>query len=254
MGTLFMNIKPAFPGFATPTSASGLWQQIWQSSRDDPHIVHVHQSFQNMHTAQLLSRDIVKILADVTIIASLGAETALALLQNSLPSLVCLRDTLIHRLLDLAPQSDGSGDDGEPSYPPEEAVRLGVLLLTMERLFSAVLPSAYFQLTHMIADWLAETVVTTLTSDDWRGHEWVALWIYFIGTSASSNNPRTRSSFIASATSVSLRLFRDMEQMMADLDVGLKEFAPSLKVYGSEMMVAFAEELRFELGVRGEKR
>jgi hypothetical protein len=242
MGALFMNIKPTFPHAAVSSSASGLLQQI---SQDNPSAVGIHQAFQTMQAAQLLPGDLVSILTDLSIVLALGAGTILAQYQTSFTDLLHLRDSLIHRLLDLAPQSDG---DGELSSP-EQIVRLTLLLLTLERLFTPILPSAYFQLTHMVADRLAETLSTSLTQDsrDWLGHEWVMLWVCFVGTTASSNNPRPRGGFLKAAAG----LFRDGGQIIGDLEVGLRRFVPSLEVYGEEVVEGFINDLGAEIGGRG---
>ena len=247
MGALLLNIRPAFQ-YSAATTSSGVWQRVVQSWQDD---LQLPQPFHDMQAAQSWSSDLIDILADITFITSQGAESIIPLVQDSVHNLVDIRDSFIHRLLDLAPQSNGYGGDDEPSHSPEENVRLSVLLLTLERLFSPVLPSAYFQLTHMIADRLAETLGASLSYHYWSGHEWVALWICFVGTSTSSNNPRTRSSFVSVAANLSLSLFRSIEQMLSELEPGLRAFALSSKVYGSEMMESFAEDLRVELGAQG---
>jgi len=175
---------------------------------------------------------------DINLVAFTGAEAIIDETSFSVAELVGLRDQIIHHLLYLSPQSQDSDDE----YSYEECARLAMLLITLGRLFSPVLPGAYFQLTHMVADRLAAVITGHPLANDRADHEWAALWICFVGTSVSTNNPTTRSGFIRACAPLCRSIFRGPEQMDEELEDGLRAYARPPLLYGSEVIAAFVND------------
>lgn len=165
-----------------------------------------------------MSRGLFDTLEDIYMIAAIGVEGLLKSTGASdSESLVQLRDGIIQRLIYLAPDTQEEEDDDEDSST-EEAIRLAGLLLAMDRLFSPVLPSAYFQITHMVADRLASLINRESLAVEWADQERIMLWICFIGTSVSSNNPRTRNVFVHAAVLMCMQLFNGPKSLANELE------------------------------------
>lgn len=245
VGALFMNMRPLFPASAVFAASSWLSQDI------SPHVTEQYTeggfqgllSWQRMQAEGKVSEDLVSVMEDIDLVAFMGAQAILEGTSLSIAGLIDLRDQIIHRLLHLSPQSQDSDDE----YSYEECVRLTMLLITFDRLFSPVLPGAYFQLTHMVADRLAAVISGRPLVNDWAGHEWAALWICFIGTSVSTNNPSTRSSFVRAGAPLCRGLFTCPKQMGEELEDGLRMYTRPPLFYGSEVIEAFVNDLKDEV-------
>jgi hypothetical protein len=245
VGALFMNMRPLFPASAVFASSFHVSQNL------SPEVTQRYQDggyqglvpWQHMQAEGQLSSDLLDTFSDINLVAFIGAQP---LLNETLSAtdLISLRDQIIHRLLYLAPHSQ----DGSDESSHEETVRLAMLLLTLDRLFSPALPAAYFQLTHMVADRLASVVAGSRDlAADWAGHEWAALWICFVGTSGSTNNPSARACFVRAGVPLVRNLFRGVEEMDGGLEVGLRGFASGEGYYGGEEVEAFVGDLREEV-------
>lgn len=246
MGALFMNMRPLFSASAVFATSSRISQVVSQpiTEQDQGEGFQGLRSWQRMQADGQVSEDLLSILEDINLVALLGSQAIIDGRSFSIASLIDLRDHVIHRLLYLAPQSQ----DGDDEYSHEECIRLAMLLVTLDRLFSPVLPGAYFQLTHMVADRLAAVISGHSLVKDWAGHEWAALWICFIGTSVSTNNPSTRSSFAGAAAPLCRSLFSGPDQMDEEMEIGLRAYARPPLLYGSEIVEAFVGELKDEVG------
>lgn len=245
VGALFMNMRPLFPASAVFASSFRLSQHL------SPQVTQRYQeggfqsllSWQRMQAEGKLSDHLLDIISDINLVASLGAQF---LLDDSvsIADLISLRDQIIHRLLYLAPHSQEASD--EASH--EDHVGLAMLLLTFDRLCSPALPAAHFQLTHMVADRLAGGLAGSRdVAGEWAGHEWAALWVCFVGTSGSTNNPSARACFVRAGVPLVRSLFRGVEEMDGGLDAGLRGFAAGPGYYGGELVEAFVADLRHEV-------
>ena len=244
VGALFMNMRPLFPASAVFAASSRLSENISQeiTNRYQESGFQGLLTWQRMKSEGKLSDDLLDIISDISIVAFTGAQSLLDEPSSTftISSLISLRDQIIHRLLYLSPQSQ----DGDDEYSYEECVRLAMLLITFDRLFSPALPAAYFQLTHMVADRLAGVVVSRDLASDWVGYEWAALWICFVGTSGSTNNPSARECFVRAGVPLCRALFQRVEQMDQELEGGLRAFAGGPGFYGGELISAFVGDLK----------
>jgi hypothetical protein len=245
VGALIMNIQPLFPASVVLTASSRLSQSMSQRVTEQYREGGFQGllSWQRLQAEGKLSEDLISIMEDINLVAFTGAEAILDETSFSVEGLVDLRDQIIHRLICLSPQSQDSDDE----YSYEECARLAMLLITLDRLFSPVLPGAYFQLTHMVADRLAAVITGHPLTNDWADHEWAALWICFVGTSVSTNNPTTRSGFIRAGAPLCRSIFRGPEQMDEELEDGLRAYARPPLLYGSEVIAAFVNDLKDEV-------
>lgn len=243
VGALFMNMRPLFPASAVfASTTSHLTQTLSQSitkaySRGGFEGV---PSWLRLQAEGKLSENLLSVMEDIELVAFTGAQAIIEDIGISVETLVDWRDSVIHRLLYLAPESQ----DGDDEYSFEECARLAMILITLDRLFSPVLPGAYFQLTHMVADRLASLIVDRNLAEDWVAHEWAALWICFIGAGVSTNNPSTRSGFIGAGAPLCRVLFRGPEEMDRELEAGLRPYARVPTLHGSELFGAFVEDLK----------
>lgn len=242
-----MNMRPLFPASAVFAASSRLSEKISQQTTDRYQESGLQGllTWQRMQAEGKLSDDLLDIISDINIVTFTGAQPLLDDPSSTftLTSLISLRDQIIHRLLYLSPQSQ----DGDDEHSHEECVRLAMLLITFDRLFCPALPAAYFQLTHMVADRLAGVLVSRNLTDDWAGHEWAALWICFVGTSGSTNNPSARECFVRAGVPLCRALFQTVEQMDQELENGLRAFAGGPGFYGGELIGAFVGDLREEV-------
>lgn len=241
VGALFMNMRPLFPASAVFASSFRLSQKL------SPQVAQRYQEgglegllpWQRMQTENKISDDLLDTISDINLVAFIGAQALLN--EFTINDLISLRDQIIQRLVYLGPHSQ----DGSDESSHEEFVRLAMLLLTFDHLFSPVLPAAYFQLTHMVADRLAGVVAGSRDlAGEWAGLEWAALWICFVGTSGSTNNPSARACFVRAGVPLVRRLFPGVEDMGGGLESGLRTFAGGDGYYGGELVGAFVGDLR----------
>jgi hypothetical protein len=243
VGALFMNMRPLFPASAVFASSPSSLSQTLNLSITETYSRGGFEglpSWQRMQAEGKLSENLLIVIEDIELVTFIGAQAILDTSSFSVGAMVDLRDSIIHRLLYLAPQSQDSDDE----YSIEECARLTMLLITLDRLFCPVLPGAYFQLTHMVADRLASVIANRDLVKDWAGHEWTALWICFIGTSVSTNNPSTRSSFVGAGATICPALFRGEEDMDRELERGMRPYPRAPSLYGSELFEAFVVDLK----------
>jgi hypothetical protein len=243
VGALFMNIRPLFPASAVFASSSSQLTQTLSQSVTKAYSCGGFEglpSWQRVQAEGKLFENLVSLIEDIELVAFTGAQAILENNSFSVGALIDLRDSIIHRLLYLAPASQ----DGDDEYSMEECARLTMLLIILDRLFSPVLPGAYFQITHMVADRLASVIAERDLVEDWVGHEWAALWICFVGTSVSINNPSTRSGFVGAGALICRALFRGPEEMDRELEGGLRPYARAPLLYGSDLFEAFVVDLK----------
>jgi hypothetical protein len=245
VGALFMNVRPLFPASAVFASSFRLSQNL------SPQVTERYQEggfqgllfWQRMQAEGKLSDELLDIISDINQVAFIGAQFLLDE-ATSVTNMISLRDQIIHRLLYLAPHSQ----EGTTEAAHEACVGLAMLLLTFDRLFSPALPAAYFQLTHLVADRLADVLAGSRDlATEWAGHEWAALWICFVGTSGSTNNPSARGCFVRAGVPLVRRLCRGVKEMDDGLEAGLRGFAAGPGYYGVQLVEAFVGDLRAEV-------
>ena len=176
------------------------------------------QSFRQLLQTETISTELFEVITDISYVCFISDNVTQHVMPPEKQTTITIRDDILTRLLYLAPhsmtldpnQDESETSDGDVSLP--ECLRLALLLLTHDRLFCSTLPSAYFQITHTVADRLASDLesISFDTIDDeedttgiaggWVLHHWVSLWICFIGVAASSNNPRSRAVFVHAAS------------------------------------------------------
>jgi hypothetical protein len=237
-----MNMRPFFPAEEVIDQENRVRVKYPKSIVEPlhPHSV-PNPHFQDLHNNNIISDGLFEVLEDVHMIAVIGVDDMLK--TSDTESLIYLRDGIIQRLIFLAPDTQ----DGDENISKEEYIRLTVLLLILDRLFWPFLPSAYFMLTHMVADRLATALdQESALADNWAGQECVILWICFIGTTLSSNNPRTRSVFVNAAVLVCRQLFTGPQQLVSEVQEGLGNVLGTAKLFGDTETGAFVADLHSE--------
>ena len=176
------------------------------------------RSFKQLLQTETINTELFEVMTDISHICIISDTITQHLMPPEKQTVIAVRDDIVTRLLYLAPhsltqdttQEESETSDGDVSL--SECLRLALLLLTIDRLFCSTLPSAYFQITHTVADRLASDLESisfdttddeeepTANADQWTLHHWVSLWICFIGVAASSNNPRSRAVFVHAAS------------------------------------------------------
>lgn len=199
--------------------------------------------FQRLLQDNIISRELFEVVEDIACVARVGGANIVDAVDPPIKGTVIeVRDSILRRLIYLA----SGTQEGEDDLSLGECVRLALLLLTMGRLFSPTLPSAYFQISHMVADRLAGALEPVCMMEECRGHEQMALWICLVGTSVSSNNPATWNVFISSAAHVCRQLFGGPHEMGTTLAAGLAGVTGNGTLYSPNEVMAFVEHVQVQ--------
>ena len=227
IGALLMNTQPffMFPEVISPNDRAV--QRVQPPAISQYKLQNLpSQSFRQLLQTDTIDTELFEVITDISYIGSISDNIIQHVMPPEKQTIITVRDDILTRLLYLAPSSttpDNSPDDSETSDADvslPECLRLALLLLALDRLFCSTLPSAYFQITHTVADRLASDLesisfededenpdpdgqqpITGSVSESIR-HHWVSLWICFIGVAASSNNPRSRAVFVQAASEI----------------------------------------------------
>ena len=241
IGALMMNMRPFF----TPTDvlfpSSRAKQRITRASATSYKLQETPSMlFKALTRDDLICQDLFETIEDISYVAKIGQGILDAVAPTGKATVVEIRDSILQRLIYLAPNTQETEE-----VPLSECLRLALLLLTLDRLFSRVLPSAYFQITHMVADKLAAELDSASTEELWAGHRTIALWICFIGVTVSSNNPRSRAVFITAAAEVAGPIFDTNNNAMNRIKNGLSEvLSGSQQLYEDAVMTAFVSAVQ----------
>ena len=240
IGALFMSMRPFFPQTDVLSSSSRAKQKIKPSVVSRYKLQEVpSRAFEGLLQDESISHALFETIEDISYVARIGQNILDAIAPSTKSSVVEIRDSILQRLLYLAPLTPETEE-----VPPSECLRLALLLLTIDRLLSRVLPSAYFQITHMVADKLAAELESQSMDEEWSGHELIALWICFIGVTVSSNNPRSRAIFIAAAAEVAEPMFDSRNDTINRIRRGLSEVLGGSQLYEDAEVLAFVSDVQ----------
>lgn len=246
MGALVMNTTPFFPAIGAMSPLSRSRTTIAPLLPES----YVHQEFlgqplRDFVSAFGFSSEFINILDEIATICTVGPENILESSASVCPApLIELRDVLLHHVLSMAPAGIEKEIDDESS--DEECIRLAVLVLILDRLFSPVLPPAYHLITGLVTDRLNAALVGKASSMEWKAHAWVFMWIVFVGATVHNGDISTRKSLINSAVPLCGQLFTSGRETSHQLHAGLSAIMSIPQLYEEDLINAFATELEQE--------